>query len=142
MEERLFQANGVNVVARYFFGSPFSWAEELMLFLMIFGVFAGGIAVTWRNQHIRIETIIERAPIACAPTAADPNPVTRGDSSGPAGGGARGAGARPVVALSIAPAHRHRRREPGLAPPARGHPGVDARRRPAAPSTGAVTVDL
>ena len=27
--------NGANVVARYLFGSPFSWAEELMLFLMI-----------------------------------------------------------------------------------------------------------
>src|SRR5712691_10176657 len=61
--------NGVNVVARYFFGSPFSWAEELMLFLMIFGVFAGGIAVTWRNQHIRIETIIERAPATMKSTA-------------------------------------------------------------------------
>ena len=54
--------NGVNVVARYLFGSPFSWAEELMLYLMIFGVFTGGIAITWRNQHIRIATIIERAP--------------------------------------------------------------------------------
>src|SRR2546428_9864277 len=61
--------NGVNVVARYFFGSPFSWAEELMLFLMIFGVFARGIAVTWRNQHIRIETIIERPPAMRRPTA-------------------------------------------------------------------------
>ena len=29
--------NGANVVARYLFGSPFSWAEELMLFLMILG---------------------------------------------------------------------------------------------------------
>jgi C4-dicarboxylate transporter DctQ subunit len=56
--------NGVNVVARYVFGSPFSWAEELMLYLMILGVFAGGIAITWRNQHIRIATIIERTPDA------------------------------------------------------------------------------
>ena len=53
--------NGVNVVARYFFGSPFSWAEELMLFLMILSVFAGAIAVTWRNLHIRIDTFIDRA---------------------------------------------------------------------------------
>jgi TRAP-type C4-dicarboxylate transport system permease small subunit len=56
--------NGVNVVARYAFGSPFSWAEELMLYLMILGVFAGGVAITWRNQHVRIMTIIERAPRA------------------------------------------------------------------------------
>jgi TRAP-type C4-dicarboxylate transport system permease small subunit len=54
--------NGVNVVARYFFGSPFSWAEELMLFLMILGVFTGAVAVTWRNLHIRIDTIVDRLP--------------------------------------------------------------------------------
>ena len=56
--------NGVNVVARYVFGSPFSWAEELMLFLMILGVFTGAVAVTWRNLHIRIDTIVERLPPA------------------------------------------------------------------------------
>jgi C4-dicarboxylate transporter DctQ subunit len=56
--------NGMNVVARYFFGSPFSWAEELMLFLMILGVFAGAVAVTWRNIHIRIDTIVDRLPTA------------------------------------------------------------------------------
>ena len=54
--------NGANVVARYFFGSPFSWAEELMLFLMILGVFTGAVAVTWRNIHIRIDTLIDRLP--------------------------------------------------------------------------------
>ena len=51
---------GANVVMRYAFGSPFSWAEELMLFLMILGVFSGAIAVTWRNLHIRIGTIVDR----------------------------------------------------------------------------------
>jgi TRAP-type C4-dicarboxylate transport system permease small subunit len=56
--------NGANVVLRYFFGSPFSWAEELMLFLMILGVFTGAVAVTWRNLHIRIDTIVERLPPA------------------------------------------------------------------------------
>jgi TRAP-type C4-dicarboxylate transport system permease small subunit len=56
--------NGANVVLRYFFGSPFSWAEELMLFLMILGVFTGAVAVTWRNLHIRIDTVVERLPAA------------------------------------------------------------------------------
>jgi C4-dicarboxylate transporter, DctQ subunit len=50
--------NGANVVLRYFFGSPFSWAEELMLFLMILGVFTG------RNLHIRIDTLVDRLPPA------------------------------------------------------------------------------
>lgn len=56
--------NGANVAARYLFGSPFSWAEELMLFLMILSVFAGAIAVTWRNLHIRIDTFLDRMPPA------------------------------------------------------------------------------
>jgi C4-dicarboxylate transporter DctQ subunit len=54
--------NGANVIARYLFGSPFSWAEELMLFLMILSVFSGAIAVTWRNMHIRIDTFIDLMP--------------------------------------------------------------------------------
>ena len=56
--------NGANVIARYFFGRAFSWAEELMLFLMILGVFSGAVAVTWRNLHIRIDTLVERMPPA------------------------------------------------------------------------------
>ena len=61
--------NGTNVVARYLFGSPFSWAEELMLFLMILSVFTGAITITWRNMHIRIDTFIDRAPPAVRRTA-------------------------------------------------------------------------
>jgi C4-dicarboxylate transporter DctQ subunit len=53
--------NGANVLARYLFISPFSWAEELMLFLMILSVFSGAIAVTWRNMHIRIDTFVDLA---------------------------------------------------------------------------------
>jgi TRAP-type C4-dicarboxylate transport system permease small subunit len=52
--------NGANVIGRYVFLKPFSWAEELMLFLMSLSVFAAGIAITWRNMHIRIETLVER----------------------------------------------------------------------------------
>lgn len=61
--------NGTNVVARYAFLSPFSWAEEAMLFLMILSVFSGAIAVTWRNMHIRIDTFIDLAPPAVRQTA-------------------------------------------------------------------------
>jgi TRAP-type C4-dicarboxylate transport system permease small subunit len=53
--------NCANVIGRYAFGSPFSWAEELMLFLMVLVVFAGAPAVAWRNMHIRIEAAIDRA---------------------------------------------------------------------------------
>lgn len=56
--------NGTNVAARYIFGKPFSWAEEAMLFMMILAVFAGAIAVTWRNMHIRIDTFVDLMPPA------------------------------------------------------------------------------
>ncbi|MEY3553900.1 MAG: hypothetical protein RL735_2248 [Pseudomonadota bacterium] len=52
--------NAANVFLRYFFLSPFTWAEELMLFLMILTVFSGAAAVTWRQQHIRIEALLMR----------------------------------------------------------------------------------
>jgi TRAP-type C4-dicarboxylate transport system permease small subunit len=54
--------NGANVVGRYFFSRPIAWAEELMLFLMVFIVFAGAAAVTWRQMHIRIDVVAARLP--------------------------------------------------------------------------------
>ena len=52
--------NAANVFCRYFFLSPFTWAEELMLFLMILTVFTGAASVTWRQEHIRIEAFVMR----------------------------------------------------------------------------------
>src|SRR5262249_45555533 len=62
--------NGANVVNRYVFGHAFSWAEELMIFLMILIVFAGAATVTWRNAHIRIELVTEFLPPAARKIAA------------------------------------------------------------------------
>jgi TRAP-type C4-dicarboxylate transport system permease small subunit len=56
--------NGVNIVLRYFFSAALSWAEEAMLFLMIFGVYAGAISVAWHQAHIRIDAFINMAPLA------------------------------------------------------------------------------
>lgn len=56
--------NGVNIVLRYFFFAAFSWAEEAMLFLMIFGVYAGAISVAWHQAHIRIDAFLNLAPPA------------------------------------------------------------------------------
>jgi len=54
--------NAVNIVLRYFFRSPLSWAEEAMLFLMIFGVYVGAVSVAWQQAHIRIDAILDFAP--------------------------------------------------------------------------------
>lgn len=51
--------NGANVVARYAFRAPFSWAEEAMVFISIAAVFWGAIAVAWREIDIRIDTFVD-----------------------------------------------------------------------------------
>jgi TRAP-type C4-dicarboxylate transport system permease small subunit len=56
--------NAVNIVLRYFFRSPLPWAEEAMLYLMIFGVYVGAISVAWQQAHIRIDAILDFAPPA------------------------------------------------------------------------------
>jgi len=56
--------NVANVTGRYVFGSPFTWADELMLFLMILIVFTAAPVAAWRGQHIRIEVLIDFVPIA------------------------------------------------------------------------------
>jgi TRAP-type C4-dicarboxylate transport system permease small subunit len=50
--------NGANVVARYVFRQPFSWAEEAMVYIMIAGVFWGAAAVAWRQVDIHIDAFV------------------------------------------------------------------------------------
>jgi TRAP-type C4-dicarboxylate transport system permease small subunit len=54
--------NAANVIGRYFFRSPFSWAEEAMVFLMIMGVFAGSVSAAWNRAHIRIDAFLSVMP--------------------------------------------------------------------------------
>ena len=54
--------NGVNVAGRYLFSSPISWGEEVMLFLMIVGVFLATPAVTWDGAHIRMDLLVRALP--------------------------------------------------------------------------------
>jgi TRAP-type C4-dicarboxylate transport system permease small subunit len=56
--------NAVNIVLRYFFRIPLSWAEEAMLYLMILGVYVGAVSVAWQQAHIRIDAVIDFAPPA------------------------------------------------------------------------------
>ena len=50
--------NGVNVVARYMFRSPFSWAEEAMLYIIIASISWGASAVAWRQVDICIDAFV------------------------------------------------------------------------------------
>jgi TRAP-type C4-dicarboxylate transport system permease small subunit len=54
--------NFVNIVGRYFFHAPIVWAEELMQFLMIAGVFLGAPMVTLKRAHISMDMVLTAFP--------------------------------------------------------------------------------
>lgn len=47
--------NLANVVGRYLFGVAIHWAEEIMVFITIWGVFVGLITITWRGEHLNMD---------------------------------------------------------------------------------------
>ncbi len=50
--------NFTNIIGRYFFHAPIIWAEEIMQFLMIAGVFLGAPMVTLKRAHISMDMIL------------------------------------------------------------------------------------
>ena len=54
--------NFSNVVGRYVFSAPIPWAEEVLVFLMIAGVFLGAGVVTLRGAHIRMDVLVHLLP--------------------------------------------------------------------------------
>jgi TRAP-type C4-dicarboxylate transport system permease small subunit len=49
--------NVVNIVARYFFGKPIFWAEEALIFIMIWAVFVVVISITYRGGHLSMDLV-------------------------------------------------------------------------------------
>jgi TRAP-type C4-dicarboxylate transport system permease small subunit len=49
--------NIVNIVARYVFFKPIFWAEEILIFLMIWGVYVVVITITYRGAHLCMDLI-------------------------------------------------------------------------------------
>ncbi len=49
----------VQVVTRYCFGYSITWAEELSVMLFIVSIFIGAIGGTRRNQHMRLELVVD-----------------------------------------------------------------------------------
>lgn len=54
--------NFANIVARYVFNWSFTWAIEIILFLMVGAVFTGCCAVAWENRHIRMDVLLRILP--------------------------------------------------------------------------------
>jgi C4-dicarboxylate transporter DctQ subunit len=54
--------NFANIIGRYFFSISISWAEEIMLFLMVGCVFLGSGPVSWANRQIRMDVLVNLMP--------------------------------------------------------------------------------
>ena len=54
--------NFANVVGRYVFFAPIIWAEEVLVFLMIWCVMLGATLVTWEDQHLRMDAVHHLTP--------------------------------------------------------------------------------
>lgn len=52
----------LNVVLRYFFRNPTSWADELAVIGMAYVTFVGGAAAYKRNMHFGIDILVDRLP--------------------------------------------------------------------------------
>lgn len=47
--------NFANVIARYFFHEAIYWAEEVLIFITMWGVMLAGATITYRGLHIRMD---------------------------------------------------------------------------------------
>ena len=54
--------NFANVIGRYVFFSPIIWAEEAMIFIMVWCVFIGAVVVTWEGRHLRMDLLANAIP--------------------------------------------------------------------------------
>jgi hypothetical protein len=50
--------NVANVIGRYVFDAPVSWAEEVMSYGIIWGVFIAVAAVTYQGNHLRMDLLV------------------------------------------------------------------------------------
>lgn len=54
--------NFANIVGRYVFFAPLPWAEEVLSFLIIWGVCLGASAVTYDRRHLAMDVLVGAYP--------------------------------------------------------------------------------
>lgn len=54
--------NIVNVIGRYIFSVPVFWAEEIMVFLIVWTVFLVAGSITYRGAHLNMDLIYSNLP--------------------------------------------------------------------------------
>jgi TRAP-type C4-dicarboxylate transport system permease small subunit len=50
--------NITNVVGRYVFSAPLNWAEEAMIYILVWGVFICIGSVTYQGLHLRMDLLV------------------------------------------------------------------------------------
>jgi TRAP-type C4-dicarboxylate transport system permease small subunit len=50
--------NITNIVGRYVFNAPVPWAEEVMSYIIIWGVFIAAAAITFQGNHLRMDLLV------------------------------------------------------------------------------------
>lgn len=54
--------NVANVIGRYMFLEPIIWAEEIMIYIMVWTVFIGAILVSYDGQHLKMDVFSVMMP--------------------------------------------------------------------------------
>ena len=54
--------NGGNVIGRYVYLAPIIWAEEIMIYGMVWTVFIGAVLVTWDSRHLKMDLLSTTLP--------------------------------------------------------------------------------
>ncbi|MGE0746951.1 MAG: TRAP transporter small permease [Rhodospirillales bacterium] len=52
--------NFANVVGRYLFLSPIIWAEEILIYIMVWCVFIGVALVSWDARHLKMDLLLSK----------------------------------------------------------------------------------
>jgi TRAP-type C4-dicarboxylate transport system permease small subunit len=54
--------NFANVISRYLFGEALFWAEEILVYLIVWGVFVGFAAIAANGEHLNMDLFSARLP--------------------------------------------------------------------------------
>jgi TRAP-type C4-dicarboxylate transport system permease small subunit len=54
--------NFANIIGRYLFLAPLAWAEEVLVFLVLWGVCLGASAVTYDDRHLDMNLFVAAFP--------------------------------------------------------------------------------
>jgi len=54
--------NIVNVIGRYIFATPVFWAEEILIYIVIWTVFLVAGSITYRGAHLNMDLLYSNMP--------------------------------------------------------------------------------